>query len=275
MATTITLGRVVGSKIYTGSANTNEQIQQQLTSQGIASLNLDLYVSTSGNLFQYQIVESNPTWVLLMNLVGPAGTFRISKVYNSVAAMNAGYATDGVPVGGLVIIETGNVDDPDNAKLYVKGDAAYEYLSDLSGAQGIQGPKGDKGDTGNTGPQGVGITSITKTGSSGLTDTYTIMLSNSSSSTFTVTNGAKGDTGATGATGSTPQITAQVTTLAEGTAATVSQTGTVEQPVLTFGIPRGNTGATGQTGPQGPQGAPGQTPTMSINASGELVATFA
>lgn len=275
MATTITLGRVVGSMIYTGTADSNTAIASYLTSQGITPLVYDLYVcSANGNLYQYQSVESNLTWVLLLNLTGPAGTFRISKVYSSVAAMNEGYATDGVPVGGLVVIDTGNVEDEDNAKLYVKGDAAYEYLTDMSGAQGIQGPKGAKGDTGNTGPQGVGISSITKTGTVGLVDTYTILLTNGQNSTFTVTNGEKGDTGATGATGATPQITVQVQGLAAGSQPTVSQTGTAENPTITLGIPAGATGAQGQTGPQGPAGANGQTPTMSINANGELVATY-
>lgn len=79
---------------------------------------------------------------------GPKGDpFTISKVYSSVDAMNAGYATDGVPIGGFVIIDTGNVADEDNAKLYVKGDTSYTYLTDLSGAQGMKGEKGDKGDS--------------------------------------------------------------------------------------------------------------------------------
>ena len=95
------------------------------------------------------------------NLVGPQGPqgekgdkgdkgdpFTIAKVYDSVDAMNQGYATDGVPVGGFVAIETGDVNDEDNAKLYIKGTTAYEYLTDLSGAQGLTGPQGE------TGPQG-------------------------------------------------------------------------------------------------------------------------
>ena len=266
------LGRVVGSRIYSGTADSNSAIQSQLTGQGITPLVYDLYVSSvSGNLYQYQLVEANPTWALLINLKGPAGTFAISKVYSSVAAMNAGYATDGVPVGGLVVIETGNTEDPDNAKLYVKGSSAYEYLTDMSGAQGIQGPQGPAGATGQTGPQGVGITSIIKTNTSGLVDTYTITLSNNSTSTFTVTNGAQGPQGANGATGATPQITAQVTTLAAGSNATVSQTGTAERPVLTFGIPRGNTGEQGVQGIQGEKGdtgATGATPQITVQVQG-------
>lgn len=102
----------------------------------------------------------------------PGRDFTFSKVYASVAAMNAGYATDGVPIGGFVIIDTGSSEDTDNGKVYCKGNTQYDFIVDLSGAtgiqgpvgpqgpqgvqgpQGIQGPTGPKGDTGNAGPQG-------------------------------------------------------------------------------------------------------------------------
>lgn len=107
---------------------------------------------------------------------GPQGEkgapFAVAKIYMSVEEMHAGYDTDGVEPGQFVLIDTGNVDDEDNAKLFVKGEAEYNYLTDLSGAQGIQGPQGpqgiqgvqgeqglqgiqgEKGATGDTGPQG-------------------------------------------------------------------------------------------------------------------------
>jgi hypothetical protein len=75
---------------------------------------------------------------------GPQGAkgdaFAIAKTYTSVAAMNAGFASDGVKQGQFVLIDTGNVNDADNAKLYVKGTTAYTYLTDLSGATGMTGP---------------------------------------------------------------------------------------------------------------------------------------
>lgn len=87
---------------------------------------------------------------------GPKGEpFFISKVYPSVNAMHLAYSTDGVPVGGFVVIDTGNVDDEDNAKLFFKGAAEYEFLTDLSGAQGIQGPQGEQGIQGPRGEQGI------------------------------------------------------------------------------------------------------------------------
>lgn len=82
----------------------------------------------------------------IQGVQGPKGdkgdAFRVSKVYASVAEMNAGYETDGVPEGGFVVIDTGNVEDEDNAKLYFKGTSAYTYLTDLSGAQGMKGEEG-------------------------------------------------------------------------------------------------------------------------------------
>ena len=69
----------------------------------------------------------------------------IVKSYPSIAAMMSAYATDGVPVGKFVVISTGNVDDEENARLYVKTETEYMYLTDLSGAQGIRGEKGETG----------------------------------------------------------------------------------------------------------------------------------
>ena len=94
----------------------------------------------------------------IQGIQGPKGDrgepFGVDKVYESVDAMNAGYATDGVPVGGFVVITTGDVEDEDNAKLYVKGETQYEFITDMSGAQGIQGPQGEQGPQGPVGPQG-------------------------------------------------------------------------------------------------------------------------
>lgn len=89
---------------------------------------------------------------------GPQGakgdSVAIAKTYKSVAAMNKGFATDNVKEGQFVIIDTGNVDDEDNAKLYVKGKTAYSYITDLSGAAGVQGPQGPQGQQGEKGERG-------------------------------------------------------------------------------------------------------------------------
>lgn len=89
---------------------------------------------------------------------GPQGAkgdaFSIAKTYPSVAAMNEGFATDTVKEGQFVMIDTGNVNDEDNAKLYVKGKTAYSYITDLSGATGVQGPQGVQGKQGVQGEKG-------------------------------------------------------------------------------------------------------------------------
>lgn len=69
--------------------------------------------------------------------------FTVARIYSSFAEMEDGCASDGVPLGGFVVIDTGNVEDEENARLYVKGSAGYAYITDLSGAMGIQGPPGD------------------------------------------------------------------------------------------------------------------------------------
>jgi hypothetical protein len=51
--------------------------------------------------------------------------------------MNMGFNTDNVPEGGFVVIETGDVNNFENARLYIKGSNGYNFLTDLSGAQGI------------------------------------------------------------------------------------------------------------------------------------------
>ena len=93
---------------------------------------------------------------------GPKGDkgdpFAIAEIYSSVSEMNADYNNYQIDIGSFVLINTGNVDDEDNAKIYVKGNTAYEYITDLSGAQGVMGPKGDRGEQGvkgDQGPQGI------------------------------------------------------------------------------------------------------------------------
>ena len=94
--------------------------------------------------------------------VGPKGEqgapFRIAKIYNSVSAMQTDY--NSLNMGDIVLINTDNVEDEDNAKLYIKNESGYSLLTDLSGARGVQGPegpqglKGEQGIPGERGPQG-------------------------------------------------------------------------------------------------------------------------
>lgn len=159
---------------------------------------------------------------------GPKGErgegFTISKVYASYEAMQAGWKTDGVAVGGFAIISS-NVEDPHNAELYVKGVGGYLLIADMSGATGVkgeqgpmgaQGPVGATGAAGATGPQGPkGVT-----GSTG-------------------PQGPKGETGATGATG------------AKGATGPTGPQGVKGE--------QGERGPQGIQGPQGPKGERGDS----------------
>ena len=64
-----------------------------------------------------------------------------------------------------------------------------------------------------------------------------------------------------GQTGRTPEIFATATTLPAGSDATANISGTIEQPLLTIGVPRG---ADGQNGQNGQNGTDGVSPTIAI-----------
>lgn len=118
-----------------------------------------------------------------INAVGDA--FTIVKTYPSIQAMEDDYNNPEVKTGQFVMIDTDDVENEEDSRLYLKGDTEWKFISDLSGAQGIQGlsayqvavqhgfegteaewlislkgekgetgPKGDKGDTGEKGATG-------------------------------------------------------------------------------------------------------------------------
>lgn len=277
--TTVNLGRVKGSMWYTGTADSDTAIATALTSAGYVPIKLDMYLNTSnGNVFQYSPVDNTLKWLLKGNIRGAQGEgFQIKKTYDSVAAMNAGYETDNVPLYGFVLIDTGDVNDAENARLYVKGDTAYNFLCDLSGAQGIKGEKGEKGDTGDTGAAagfGTPTAEVEPT-----TGTPSVTVTASGADTAKVfafhfaglkgekgdkgDEGDKGDTGDTG-TAATVQV-GTVQTGAAGSQAQVTNSGSNSAAVLNFVIPKGDKGDTGEDG---------KTPTFSVNENGELIATF-
>lgn len=173
--------------------------------------------------------------------VGPTGAvgepFAIYKTYATIAAMTTDYAN--VPIGKFVMI-TSNIEDVDNAKLYVRANVAdyFSFITDLSGAQGIQGPVGPTGKTGATGPTGkTGNTgSVGPTGSAGpIGPTGKTGSVGPTGATGSVgPTGATGDIGATGPTGATGSQGPQGVQGSQG--------------------PKGNTGATGPVGPTGATG---------------------
>ena len=220
------------------------------TGNGIQSI---AYTSTAPDgSFVYTITFTNGGTTTFTAPIGRQGAkgdtgepFAIYKTYTSVTAMNAD--AENVPDGRFVLIETGNVDDEDNSKLYVRtvgGAADFQFVTDLSGAQGI---KGD---------QGVGIQSITFAQTTDEGNAYTITLTDGSQYTIVAPKGEKGDAGAA----ATVRV-GTVTTLDAGEQATVTNGGTSEAAVLNFGIPKGAAGN---------DGANGTTFTPSVDTNGDL-----
>jgi collagen type VII alpha len=80
--------------------------------------------------------------------------FAIAKSYNSVAALTADTSPTGITAGQFAIIETGDVEDPENSRLYLWNGTVYSYISDLSGNIGLTGPQGTIGYTGSAGSLG-------------------------------------------------------------------------------------------------------------------------
>ena len=73
------------------------------------------------------------------NIRANGKSFKIAKVYSSVSEMINDYNTTDVEIGEFVWINTGNVEDPDDSKLYLKTNTEWQLVGDLSGNQGIQG----------------------------------------------------------------------------------------------------------------------------------------
>jgi hypothetical protein len=87
---------------------------------------------------------------------GPVGQgFKIARTYTSFTALNADSSSpSGINVGEFAIIETGNVNDVENSRLYLWTGANYQYQTDLSGGVGFTGPTGPVGPQGIVGPTG-------------------------------------------------------------------------------------------------------------------------
>lgn len=72
-----------------------------------------------------------------ISAIGDAFTYK--KEYPSVEAMEADWGTADVKLGEYVIINANDVEDPDDAKVYLKTQNGWKFIVDLSGMQGIQG----------------------------------------------------------------------------------------------------------------------------------------
>lgn len=100
-----------------------------------------------------------------------------------------------------------------------------------------------QGPTGATGPTPVITGAATVDNNTGVPAVTVVKTGTDAAPTltFNFTN-LKGPQGSTGPTGATPNISVTATQLAEGASPTASISGTPENPTITFGIPKGDTG---------------------------------
>jgi hypothetical protein len=187
-----------------------------------------------------------------INAVGDA--FTIVKTYPSIQAMQDDYNNPEVKKGQFVMIDTGDVENEEDSRLYLKGDTEWKFISDLSGAQGIQGLSAYQ----------VAV----QHGFEGTEDEWLISLKGEKGETGP--KGDKGDTGEKGATGERGPQGLQGERGLQGVQGEKGEQG-IQGPVG----PKGEQGEQGIQGIQGPQGEPGpQGPKgdtgSGLNIKGEL-----
>lgn len=187
-----------------------------------------------------------------INAVGDA--FTIVKTYSSVQAMEDDYNNPEVKAGQFVMIDTGDVENEEDSRLYLKGNTEWKFISDLSGAQGIQGLSAYQ----------VAV----QHGFKGTEDEWLISLKGEKGETGP--KGDKGDTGEKGATGERGPQGLQGERGLQGVQGEQGEPG-IQGPVG----PKGEKGDQGEQGPQGPKGETGpQGPKgdtgSGLNIKGEL-----
>lgn len=187
-----------------------------------------------------------------ISAVGDA--FTIVKTYPSIQAMEDDYNNPEVKTGQFVMIDTGDVENEEDSRLYLKGDTEWKFISDLSGAQGIQGLSAYQ----------VAV----QHGFEGTEDEWLISLKGEKGETGP--KGDKGDTGEKGATGERGPQGLQGERGLQGVQGEKGEQG-IQGPVG----PKGEQGEQGIQGIQGPQGEPGpQGPKgdtgSGLNIKGEL-----
>lgn len=187
-----------------------------------------------------------------INAVGDA--FTIVKTYPSIQAMQDDYNNPEVKTGQFVMIDTGDVENEEDSRLYLKGNTEWKFISDLSGAQGIQGLSAYQ----------VAV----QHGFEGTEAEWLISLKGEKGETGP--KGDKGDTGEKGATGERGPQGLQGERGLQGVQGEKGEPG-IQGPVG----PKGEQGEQGIQGIQGPQGEPGpQGPKgdtgSGLNIKGEL-----
>ena len=119
---------------------TSKKACDDATDKALSTYSHPPYVDADGYYYKWN-VSTGSYDKTDVNLTGKA--FQIKKVFASVSAMNA-TDVNTFAENDFILINTADVDDEDNAKLYVvalneQGQKFYSYLVDMSGFRGFTG----------------------------------------------------------------------------------------------------------------------------------------
>lgn len=210
-----------------------------------------------------------------LNLTGPYSSSHNYSVGDVITWNGSSYVS---------LVSFNHGEQPDESPTYwmVLAAQGLTGMPGAMGATGPQGPVGSQGPAGPTGPQGP-AGPIGQTGAAGMNfrgqwspttayftndavsfdgSTYLALASSTgqqpdqNAAIWTVL-AQVGSTGPTGPAGTAASISiGTVTTLAAGSSATVTNSGTAQAAVLNFGIPQGAAGASGSSGSTSSSGSP-------------------
>lgn len=119
---------------------TSKKACDDATDKALSTYSHPPYVDADGYYYKWNVSTASYDKTDV-NLTGKA--FKIKKVFSSVSAMNA-TDVNTFAENDFILINTANVEDEDNAKLYVvamneQGQKFYSYLVDMSGFRGFTG----------------------------------------------------------------------------------------------------------------------------------------
>ena len=119
---------------------TSKKACDDATDKALSTYSHPPYVDADGYYYKWNVSTASYDKTDV-NLTGKA--FQIKKVFSSVSAMNA-TDVNTFADNDFILINTANVEDEDNAKLYVvalneQGQKFYSYLVDMSGFRGFTG----------------------------------------------------------------------------------------------------------------------------------------
>lgn len=135
----------IGNKWYTGNKITGTSTSPTIfNNSGISDANVgDMYLNTdTATVYRCTAAGASAAalWAYACTIKGATGSAGLSgqvkATYTSIQEMQNAFSTDGLQTGELALVNTGDVTDEDNGKLYKKGANAYEFLCDLSGTPG-------------------------------------------------------------------------------------------------------------------------------------------